>query len=90
MSDLCRKLFFCCAPNRSKVDYDNVLADSEREAVADLLNYLENVIHTTTTPYPGLASIHAQGGRPHACHDLFADLECDRREPRPTSSLASR
>jgi len=30
---------------RSKVDYDNVLADSEREAVADLLNYLENVIH---------------------------------------------
>jgi hypothetical protein len=46
MSDLCRKLFFCCAPNRSKVDYDNVLADSEREAVADLLNYLENVIHT--------------------------------------------
>ena len=28
---------------RSKVDYDNVLADSEREAVADLLNYLENV-----------------------------------------------
>ena len=45
MSDLCRKLFFCCAPDRSKVDYDNVLADSEREAVADLLNYLENVIH---------------------------------------------
>ena len=42
MSDLCRKLFFCCAPNRSKVDYDNVLADSEREAVADLLNYLRN------------------------------------------------
>ncbi len=28
---------------RAKVDYDNVLADSEREAVADLLNYLENV-----------------------------------------------
>ena len=33
------------ATGRSKVDYDNVLADSEREAVADLLNYLENVIH---------------------------------------------
>ena len=32
---------------RSKVDYDNVLADSEREAVADLLNYLENVIHSS-------------------------------------------
>ena len=31
---------------RSKVDYDNVLADSEREAVADLLNYLENVLHS--------------------------------------------
>jgi len=30
-------------PGRAKVDYDNVLADSEREAVADLLNYLENV-----------------------------------------------
>lgn len=46
MSDLCRKLFFCCGSSRSKVDYDNVLADSEREAVADLLNYLENVIYT--------------------------------------------
>jgi len=33
-------------PGRSKVDYDNVLADSEREAVADLLNYLENVLLT--------------------------------------------
>ena len=33
-------------PGRSKIDYDNVLADSEREAVADLLNYLENVIYT--------------------------------------------
>jgi hypothetical protein len=31
---------------RSKVDYENVLADSEREAVADLLNYLENVMLT--------------------------------------------
>ena len=31
-----------CA-GRSKVDYDTVLADSEREAVADLLGYLENV-----------------------------------------------
>ena len=31
---------------RSKVDYDNVLADSEREAVADLLHYLENVLYT--------------------------------------------
>jgi hypothetical protein len=89
MSDLCRKLFFCCAPNRSKVDYDNVLADSEREAVADLLNYLENVIHTHyhTRAWP---LHHVQGGHPHVCHDLFADLECDRREPRPTSSLASR
>jgi hypothetical protein len=54
MSDICRKLFFCCAPNRSKVDYDNVLADSEREAVADLLNYLENVIYTHHQPWPGL------------------------------------
>lgn len=31
------------------MDYDNVLADSEREAVADLLNYLENVLHTHRT-----------------------------------------
>lgn len=46
MSDLCRRLFYCCLPNRSKVDYDNVLADSEREAVADLLNYLENRAET--------------------------------------------
>lgn len=33
---------------RNKVDYDNVLADSEREAVADLLNYLENVRSSRT------------------------------------------
>ncbi|KAK5687355.1 Vacuolar protein 8 [Elasticomyces elasticus] len=32
----------CVCAGRTKVDYDNVLADSEREAVADLLNYLEN------------------------------------------------
>lgn len=36
----------CFGSGRSKVDYDNVLADSEREAVADLLNYLENVLYT--------------------------------------------
>jgi vacuolar protein 8 len=29
-------------PGRSTVDYENVLADSEREAVTDLLNFLEN------------------------------------------------
>jgi len=40
-------------PGRSKVDYDNVLADSEREAVADLLNYLENV-RITRPPTPML------------------------------------
>ncbi|OQO14866.1 Vacuolar protein 8 [Cryoendolithus antarcticus] len=45
MSNFCGRLFGCCG-SRSKVDYDNVLADSEREAVADLLNYLENVIHS--------------------------------------------
>ncbi|KAK5167754.1 Vacuolar protein 8 [Saxophila tyrrhenica] len=46
MSDLCRRLFSSCCGSRSKVDYDNVLADSEREAVADLLNYLENRAET--------------------------------------------
>jgi len=69
MSDLCRKLFFCCAPNRSKVDYDNVLADSEREAVADLLNYLENVIHThrhSALFETRLASMPC-AGRPASC-----------------------
>ncbi|KAH9845087.1 Vacuolar protein 8 [Teratosphaeria destructans] len=34
------------AGGRSKVNYDNALADSEREAVADLLNYLENRAET--------------------------------------------
>lgn len=41
MADFCRWLSGCCR-GKSKIDYDNVLADSEREAVADLLNYLEN------------------------------------------------
>ena len=43
---------------RSKVDYENVLADSEREAVADLLNYLENVMFTSPSkpcPYSRMA-----------------------------------
>jgi len=30
--------------------YDNVLADSEREAVADLLQYLENVRNPKSIP----------------------------------------
>ncbi|KAI7495052.1 Vacuolar protein [Hortaea werneckii] len=46
MADFCRRLFASCCGGRSKVDYDNVLADSEREAVADLLNYLENRAET--------------------------------------------
>lgn len=41
----CASFFSCCRP-RNKVDYDNVLADSEREAVADLLNHLENRAET--------------------------------------------
>ncbi|GAB7354180.1 hypothetical protein MBLNU459_g4733t1 [Dothideomycetes sp. NU459] len=41
LKNLCANVFYCCS-SRSKVDYDNVLADSEREAVADLLNFLEN------------------------------------------------
>jgi hypothetical protein len=36
-------LIYLRITGRSKVDYDTVLADSEREAVADLLGYLENV-----------------------------------------------
>ncbi|KAL1304415.1 hypothetical protein AAFC00_003413 [Neodothiora populina] len=39
--NLCSSIFYCCT-SRNTVDYDNVLADSEREAVADLLNFLEN------------------------------------------------
>jgi vacuolar protein 8 len=79
MSDFCRKLFFCCGSSRSKVDYDNVLADSEREAVADLLNYLENVIYTHRT-----ASLrhtrrmrHAREGDALLNTDPFADFEDD-------------
>ncbi|KAK0935293.1 Vacuolar protein 8 [Friedmanniomyces endolithicus] len=46
MAQLCKRLFAPCCGGRAKVDYDNVLADSEREAVADLLNYLENRAET--------------------------------------------
>lgn len=88
MSDLCRKLFFCCAPNRSKVDYDNVLADSEREAVADLLNYLENVnrAHRNTA----LLKAWPRRRRPFTLMIHLLILNVARREPRPTSSLANR
>ncbi|KAI7145338.1 Vacuolar protein, partial [Hortaea werneckii] len=55
MADFCRRLFASCCGGRSKVDYDNVLADSEREAVADLLNYLENVTRALLPFLPTLA-----------------------------------
>jgi vacuolar protein 8 len=76
MSDLCRKLFFCCGSSRSKVDYDNVLADSEREAVADLLNYLENVIyiHRTTSLMQARQLRHAPRGDALLNTDPFADV----------------
>jgi vacuolar protein 8 len=76
MSDLCRKLFFCCGSSRSKVDYDNVLADSEREAVADLLNYLENVIYThrTTSLMQARQLRHAPRGDALLNTDPFADV----------------
>ncbi|KAK3059022.1 Vacuolar protein 8 [Extremus antarcticus] len=47
---LLQRLFYCCG-TRSKVDYDNVLADSEREAVADLLTYLENAKQRAETDF---------------------------------------
>lgn len=81
MSDLCRKLFYCCVSNRSKIDYDNVLADSEREAVADLLNYLENVIltHRTTLLLQTWQLRHARDDEraPLLHTDRFADIEDD-------------
>ncbi|KAK5141946.1 Vacuolar protein 8, partial [Oleoguttula sp. CCFEE 6159] len=49
------------APGRLKVDYDNVLADSEREAVADLLTFLENVrAHHRVAAARDQAYIHSQ------------------------------
>jgi vacuolar protein 8 len=41
LKNLCANVFYCCT-SRNTVDYENVLADSEREAVTDLLNFLEN------------------------------------------------
>ncbi|EOD45154.1 ARM repeat-containing protein [Neofusicoccum parvum] len=47
LSGYCSKLFSSCCGGRSKDGlYDPVLADSEREAVADLLGYLENRAET--------------------------------------------
>lgn len=42
--------------------YDNALAESEREAVADLLNYLENVRSFNALAFP--YKILAKRGRP--------------------------
>ncbi|KAK8157205.1 armadillo-type protein [Phyllosticta citrichinensis] len=47
LSTYCSKLFSSCCGGRSKDGlYDPVLADSEREAVAELLGYLENRAET--------------------------------------------
>ncbi|KAK1812443.1 Vacuolar protein 8 [Friedmanniomyces endolithicus] len=57
MAHLCKRLFAPCCGGRAKVDYDNVLADSEREAVADLLNYLENRAETDFSSGEPLAAL---------------------------------
>ena len=44
---------------RDKINYDSVLADSEREAVADLLNYLEN--RAETDFFSGMGSVDMKG-----------------------------
>ncbi|KAI4744797.1 ARM repeat-containing protein [Aureobasidium sp. EXF-12298] len=41
LKNFCASIFYCCT-SRNTVDYENVLADSEREAVTDLLDFLEN------------------------------------------------
>ncbi|KAF2257492.1 ARM repeat-containing protein [Lojkania enalia] len=47
LSSFCSSLFASCCGGRSKDSiYDPVLADSEREAVADLLGFLENRAET--------------------------------------------
>ncbi|EAT82338.2 hypothetical protein SNOG_10003 [Parastagonospora nodorum SN15] len=47
ISDVCTKIFGSCCGGRSRDSiYDPVLADSEREAVADLLGFLENRAET--------------------------------------------
>ncbi|KAF2863251.1 ARM repeat-containing protein [Piedraia hortae CBS 480.64] len=46
MGDFCRNLFAACCRPRASAEYDNILAQSEREAVSDLLNYLENRAET--------------------------------------------
>ncbi|KAF2215255.1 hypothetical protein CERZMDRAFT_109988 [Cercospora zeae-maydis SCOH1-5] len=56
MADLCRRIFSCCG-TRSKVDYDNVLADTEREAVADLLSFLDNRAETDFFSGPPLDAL---------------------------------
>jgi vacuolar protein 8 len=45
ISDVCYR-FFCCGGRSRDSIYDPVLADSEREAVADLLGFLENRAET--------------------------------------------
>ncbi|RAR03581.1 ARM repeat-containing protein [Stemphylium lycopersici] len=45
ISDVCYRFFCCGARSRDNI-YDPVLADSEREAVADLLGFLENRAET--------------------------------------------
>lgn len=56
--------------------YDPVLADSEREAVADLLGFLENV------PRPAIAV-------PHHCTDLAQRAETDFFTGEPLRALST-
>lgn len=68
--------------------YETTLADNEREAVSDLLGYLENVCRKTQS-FGGLRAA-LQRGVPHpTCYHLFlTPLLCS--APKQTSSLGSR
>ncbi len=58
------------SPGRSKVDYEHVLADSEREAVADLLTYLENVRYPQLGANTECARVSSEPSRDRICADM--------------------
>lgn len=73
---LCSNLFASCCGSRKTADDQTVLADAEREAVADLLNYLENVMSSAHLDR-SLHQLRLTYFAANVYHDEFVPRRCE-------------
>ncbi|EDU48702.1 vacuolar protein 8 [Pyrenophora tritici-repentis Pt-1C-BFP] len=81
LSDVCYR-FLCCGTRSRDSIYDPVLADSEREAVADLLGFLENRAETDFFSGEPLRALSTLVYSDNIDLQRSASLTCQRSRPR--------